>query len=799
VRSQLATTGEESKRQNGQLMSQLITSLTDASQQLRGAGEVIEGRLEGLGTVLTTKLQDIRSQLEKEGGENSMVVREVRNEMGAKLQQLARQVELVGSEGRKQAEDSKDKIFSTGNQVINVLYNMTQEKRSQTSSITEAMERAIETAATNLEAQTKIQEAAIGKVTSAIQNTGTALADKAVNMVGQMAKSSEAESQAVGGVTKELQTISSELEKHNNERKREAQTSADSLDKIVDTIKDSLEEGTRKVSVGLHQVSSNITSGLYAVKDDIEDIPMQIEQISERVQTTLGDRLEDIDQTLTKSFEDVSQSLNGLPNIKFDVIEDTLENISKDLTSKLEFEGEKLRNSIKEVGQVLVLRKRSLYQADNHQTTNVLESYLKHIVEQNKASTTENKLQQQNDQIRDLRTRLNENNNFNKVVDKVDGVSDNLSGFQNVVSRNAQVSQLGDQLIGLNAGMRNLEHSSVHNRDLSTFLVYNQQNKAAQDLREESRAREQRFREDRQRTDARLAEQQRENQEWKRSFQNQISSRQDFEGLGSHVAGVAGNLDHIRGAFTTDTSIKTLIAALKLQNEAEMSAGQIKESYIRSQLGNHQSSLNSLHLSGGVSRVSEDLHNLEQTIAAGSQASAERKYQESSVGLIKQGIGHNRGSIENLHNQSNRNRNSAAIAKEVTSSRVAVEQFKDTNSQAINTLKDQTVSAKARERNQNEAQHSNRESNKWANTAFTAGVPGKEQNVLDSILEGVQGTTVNTPGGSVSEGIKTIASKFGRKGEQLKCFNSKGRRKKFLVIVFTESTSFFSSSFPPCE
>ena len=92
-----------------------------------------------------------------------------------------------------------------------------------------------------------------------------------------------------------------------------------------------------------------------------------------------------------------------------------------------------------------------------------------------------------------------------------------------------------------------------------------------------------------------------------------------------------------------------------------MSAGQIKESYIRSQLGNHQSSLNNLHLSGGVSQVSEDLHNLEQTIAAGSQASAERKSQESSVGLIKQGIGHNRGSIENIHNQSNSNRNSAAL------------------------------------------------------------------------------------------------------------------------------------------
>ena len=170
-----------------------------------------------------TELQDIRGQLEKEGGENSLVVREVK----AELQQLTRQVELVGSEGRKQAEVDTDKLVSTGYQVITGLYNMTHEERNQLTGIRETMERASETAVNILEEQTRSQEDALEKVTLIVQRTGAALVKETENAVSQMSKTSELESKNLGAITQELQTIGKELETQNDERKMEARANTD--------------------------------------------------------------------------------------------------------------------------------------------------------------------------------------------------------------------------------------------------------------------------------------------------------------------------------------------------------------------------------------------------------------------------------------------------------------------------------------------------------------------------------------------------------------------------------------------
>ena len=553
VKSQLATTGEESKGQSAQLTAQIVTGLTDISHQLRVSGEVQEGRLEELGTVLTTHLQQIRSQLEKEGGETSLVVREVKAELGARLQQLTRQVEVTGSEGRKQAEVATGQLVSTGHQIINGLYNITYEERNQLNGIREAMERASETANAQLEDQTKSQEAALAQVTSVLQRTGEALTDEASSIVNQMTESSDAETHAIGGITDELHTIVTQLERHNDKRKREAQINVDNLEKVTDVVKDSLENGAGRVAMELQWLSSNITRGFYSVKDDIEAIPKEIENISENIKENFGDPLNAIDSTIKRSFQETNNHIKELPNIKFGVIENALETINKDFKTTLAFEGEKLRNSIKEHSQVLVLRKRSLQHEKDQQKAGVLESYFQQILEQNKASVTDTKLQQQMDQIRDLRARLNEKNNFNKVVNRVDDLSAGLDGFQNVLTRNAQISQLGGQINGINTGVQHLAHETLAKSDLSTLLLIKQQSNAAEEhkFREELRASENRF-----------ASQQHENQEWQRSLQSQISNRQAFEGLGSKVAGVSGNLNHLRGAFSTDTNINTLIAGI---------------------------------------------------------------------------------------------------------------------------------------------------------------------------------------------------------------------------------------------
>ena len=43
-------------------------------------------------------------------------------------------------------------------------------------------------------------------------------------------------------------------------------------------------------------------------------------------------------------------------------------------------------------------------------------------------------------------------------------------------------------------------------------------------------------------------------------LQDHAANRQAFEGLGSQVAKISGNLDHLQGAFSANSNINTLIA-----------------------------------------------------------------------------------------------------------------------------------------------------------------------------------------------------------------------------------------------
>ena len=170
---------------------------------------------------------------------------------------------------------------------------------------------------------------------------------------------------------------------------------------------------------------------------------------------------------------------------------------------------------------------------------------------------------------------------------------------------------------------------------------------------------------------------------------------------------------------------------MKLQNEAKTSAQQENNQFIRSQFNNQQASIDTLKLTGDVSKVSDNLHSLEQGLAASSQARSQEKSQETSVSLLQHSIGSNKDSLENYQDRVNNDRNSKEVRGQIQSSRVALDQFKDSNVHAINQLKDQTVNAEGRSRNQEETQNLVEESNQNSQTAFYYGSPENAQTKTD--------------------------------------------------------------------
>ena len=332
-----------------------------------------------------------------------------------------------------------------------------------------AIEQAAGSVAKKMEEQSKGGKAALAEVASVLQRTGDALAAGTANIVSQIARSSDAETKAINGIAQELKVVVTELENHNNERKEEATRSNDNLEEATRVLKSSLEGGTRLVANELEALSTNMTSEFHAVRSGIEGIPRQIGQLSQYLRENFGDNLAAIDETLKKSFSETNMHLQELPNVRFDVIEAALADINKDFTSTLEIEGEKLRNSIKDHGQELGVKKIIPEQRHDHQTAGVLENYFKQIVDQNRASSTDKKLLQNTEEIRDLRAQMNENKNFNKLAAGNKDLYNGIDGLQQTLSRNSELGFMRSQLSNLN-----VEGKSLNTRDLNWLLLQNQ-------------------------------------------------------------------------------------------------------------------------------------------------------------------------------------------------------------------------------------------------------------------------------------------------------------------------------------
>ena len=77
-------------------------------------------------------------------------------------------------------------------------------------------------------------------------------------------------------------------------------------------------------------------------------------------------------------------------------------------------------------------------------------------------------------------------------------------------------------------------------------------------MRDELRAKEQKLRELSQTQNALLKEGRERTEQRIGRLQDEIANRQVFEGLGSKVASISGNLEHLQGTFSTDNKINTL-------------------------------------------------------------------------------------------------------------------------------------------------------------------------------------------------------------------------------------------------
>ena len=328
-----------------------------------------------------------------------------------------------------------------------------------------AIRRATELVATKTEEQTRGEEAALAQFASVLQTSGNALTSQTANMVSQISVSSDTEARAINGISKELQAVVSELERHNNERKKEAQASGENIEEAASLLNNGLEMSAGMLANKLELISGNMTAEFYAVRNGIESIPRQIGHLAEYMKKDLGDNLVAIDETLKSSFKEANLHLEELPNVKFDAIESALANINKDFTATLEIEGEKLRNSIREHGQEQRLTKRS--QKQSLGTTGFLEDYLKEIVEQNRESNTDKKFEQAANQMQELRKQLNENANINKLAAGSSDISSGISGLQQSVARGSQMSYLGNQFNQLN----NADKAEWRRSDLGTLMM----------------------------------------------------------------------------------------------------------------------------------------------------------------------------------------------------------------------------------------------------------------------------------------------------------------------------------------
>ena len=126
-----------------------------------------------------------------------------------------------------------------------------------------------------------------------------------------------------------------------------------------------------------------------------------------------------------------------------------------------------MRSTIRDLGQgQLGVRKMDREHSNEHQTVRVLEDYFKQIVEQNRVSHTDSKLQQTVDQIRDIRAELNKDKNINKLAAGNKDLWRGLTSLQQSLSRNSQIRDLGARLANLDA-----DDKSVNTREFNALLM----------------------------------------------------------------------------------------------------------------------------------------------------------------------------------------------------------------------------------------------------------------------------------------------------------------------------------------
>ena len=166
------------------------------------------------------------------------------------------------------------------------------------------------------------------------------------------------------------------------------------------------------------------------------------------------------------------------------------------------------------------------------------------------------------------------------------------------------------------------------------------------------------------------------------------------------------------------------------QNAVETSEDQAREKQIGRQLTEHRASLDNIQLGSDVQQVSNDLQNLNQGIAASSQARSQEKVLEETHSATQQALDKNHEDTQNHRIQVAADRNADSAAQIEVQKRIATEAFKDDLTKTIEQKKDQEVNAGARAEDNKHLTTLTTSSNQAHQVAFTDGIPSNANKKL---------------------------------------------------------------------
>ena len=166
------------------------------------------------------------------------------------------------------------------------------------------------------------------------------------------------------------------------------------------------------------------------------------------------------------------------------------------------------------------------------------------------------------------------------------------------------------------------------------------------------------------------------------------------------------------------------------QNAVETSEDQAREKQIGRQLTEHRASLDNIQLGSNVQQVSNDLQNLNQGIAASSQARSQEKVLEETHSATQQALDKNHEDTQNHRIQVAADRNADSAAQIEVQKRIATEAFKDDLTKTIEQKKDQEVNAGARAEDNKHLTTLTTSSNQAHQVAFTDGIPSNANKKL---------------------------------------------------------------------